>query len=75
MCMNIFVLLCPPPALPTPISFLMVRPLCGNIVPGWLSVPRTRLIVLFPEVVDRQISGMPWRSCHKHIVYKHENAL
>ena len=31
---------------------------CGNIVPGWLwivlSVPRTRLIVWFPEVVDRQ---------------------
>ena len=31
---------------------------CGNIVPGWLwivlSVPRTWLIVWFPEVVDRQ---------------------
>ena len=62
-----------------PISFLMVLPLSGNIVPGclWivLSVPRTRLIVLFPEVVDRQISGLPWRSCHKNIAYKHENAL
>ena len=57
----------------------MVRPLRRNIVPGWLwlvlSVSRTRLIVLFPELVDRQISGMPWRSCHKNIVYKHENAL
>ena len=40
-----------------PISFLMVRPLRGNIVPGWLWI--TRLIVLFPEVVNRQISGMP----------------
>ena len=62
-----------------PISFLMVLPLSGNIVPGclWivLSVPRTRLIVLFPEVVDRQISGLPWRSCHTNIAYKHENAL
>ena len=62
-----------------PISFLMVRPLSRNIVPGWLwivlSVPRTRLIVLFPEVVDRQISGFPWRSCHKNIVQNHENAL
>ena len=31
---------------------------CGNIVPGWfwilLSVPRTWLIVWFPEVVNRQ---------------------
>ena len=39
---------------------------CGNIVSGWLwivlSVPRTWLIVWFPEVVDRQISGMSWRS-------------
>ena len=62
-----------------PISFLMVCPLRRNIVPGWLwlvlSVSRTRLIVLFPELVDRQISGMPWRSCHKNIVYKHENTL
>ena len=62
-----------------PISFLMVRPLCRNIVPGWLwlvlSVSRTRLIVLFPELVDRQISGLPWRLCHKNIVYKHENTL
>ena len=52
---------------------------CGNIVSGWLwiglSVPRTWLIVWFPEVVDRQISGMSWRSCYKNIVYKHENAL
>ena len=46
---------------------------------GWLwivlSVPRTWVIVSFPEVVDRQISGMSWRSCHKNIAYKHENAL
>ena len=52
---------------------------CGNIVPGWLwivlSEPRTWLIMWFPEVVDRQISGMSWRSCYKNIVYKHENAL
>ena len=52
---------------------------CGNIVSGWLwivlSVPRTWLIVWFPEVVDRQISGMSWRSCYKNIVYKHENTL
>ena len=51
----------------------------GNIVSGWLwivlLVPRTCLIVWFPEVVDRQISGMSWRSCYKNIVYKHENAL
>ena len=51
----------------------------GNIVPGWLwivlSVSRTWLIVWFLEVVDRQISGMSWRSCYKNIVYKHENAL
>ena len=40
-----------------------------------LSVPRTWLIVLFPEVVDRQISGMSWRSCYTNIVYKNENAL
>ena len=34
------------------------------------------LIVGFPEVVDRQISGRNlWRSCYKNIVYKHENAL
>ena len=36
---------------------------CGNIVSGWLwivlSVPRTWLIVWFPEVVDRQISACP----------------
>ena len=40
----------------------------GNIVPGclWivLSVPQTWLTVWFPEVVDRQISGMSWRSCY-----------
>ena len=52
---------------------------CGNIVPGWLwivlSVPRTCLIVWFPEVVDRQISGTLWRSCYKNTVYKHKNAL
>ena len=53
---------------------------CGNIVLGWLwivlSVPRTWLIVRFPEVsVDRQISGMSWRSCYKNIVYKYKNAL
>ena len=52
---------------------------CGNIVSGWLwivlSVPRTWLIVWFPEVVDRQISGMSWRSCYKNIVYKHETSL
>ena len=52
---------------------------CGNIVSGWLwivlSVPQTWLIVWFPEVVDRQISGMSWRSCYKNIVYKNENAL
>ena len=52
---------------------------CGNIVPGWLwivlSLPRTWLIVWFPEVVNRQNSGMPWLSCYKNIVYKHENAL
>ena len=52
---------------------------CGNIVSGWLwivlSVPWTWLIVRFPEVVDRQISGMSWLSCIKNIVYKHENAL
>ena len=39
---------------------------CGNIVSGWLwivlSVPRTWLILWVPEVVDRQISGMSWRS-------------
>ena len=52
---------------------------CGNIVSGWLwivlSVPRTWLIVWFPEVVDRQNSpaGISWCSC-KNIVYKHENA-
>ena len=44
---------------------------CGNIVSGWLwivlSVPRTWLIVWFPEVVDRPISGMSWRSCYKNI--------
>ena len=38
----------------------------GNIVPGWLwivlSVPRTWLNVRFPEVVDRQYSGMSWCS-------------
>ena len=28
-----------------------------------LSVSRTWLIVWFPKVVDRQISGMSWRSC------------
>ena len=47
-------------------------------MPGWLwivlSVPRTWLIVGFPEVVDRQISGMSWRSCYKNIVYKHHEA-
>ena len=46
---------------------------------GWLSIVLsvlgTWLIVSFPEVVDRQISGMSWRSCHKNIVYKHENTL
>ena len=45
---------------------------CGNIVPGWFW--RTWLIVWFPEVVDRQNSGMSWYSCYKNIVYKHENA-
>ena len=39
-----------------------------NIVLGclWmvLSVPQTWLNVWFPEVVDRQISGMSWRSCY-----------
>ena len=29
----------------------------------------------FPEVVDRQISGMSWHSCYKNIVYKHKNAF
>ena len=57
----------------------LARIKCGNIVPGWLwlvlSVPLTWLIVWFPEVVDRQISGMLWRSCYKNTVYKHENAL
>ena len=52
---------------------------CGNIVSGWLwivlSVPRTWLIVWFPEVVDRQISGMLWRLCYKNIVHKHKKAL
>ena len=40
-------------------NLIIFRPIkCGNIVPGWLwivlSVPRTWLIVWFPEVVDRQ---------------------
>ena len=51
---------------------------CGNIVPGWLwivlSVPGKWLIVWFPEVVDRQNSGMSWCSCYKNIVFKHKNA-
>ena len=46
-----------------------------NIVPGWLwtvlTVPRTWLIVRFPEVVHRQNSGMSWCSCYNNIVYKH----
>ena len=46
-------------------------------MPGWLwivlSVLRTWLIMSFPEVVDRQKSGMSWCSCYKNIVYKHEN--
>ena len=52
---------------------------CGNIVPGWLwivlSVPRTWLIVWFPEVVDRQ-NLQVCRAAHYcvHIVYMHENA-
>ena len=51
---------------------------CGHIVPGWLcillSVPRTWLIVWFPEVVGGQNSGMTWRSCSTNIVCKHKNA-
>ena len=51
---------------------------CGNIVPGWLwivlSVPGKWLIVWFPEVVDRQNSGMSWCSCYKNTVFKHKNA-
>ena len=32
-------------------------------------MPRTWLIVGFPEVVDRQISGRNlWRSCYKNIL-------
>ena len=50
---------------------------CGSIVSGWLWIVLsvTWVIVWFPEVVDRQISGISWRSCHKNIVYKHENTL
>ena len=44
---------------------------CVWFVVDVLSVPPTWLIVWFPEVVDRQISGMSWRSCYN----KHENAL
>ena len=32
-------------------------------------------VISGPEVVDRQISGMSWRSCSKNIVYKRENAF
>ena len=61
------------------IRWYFARIKCVNIVPGWLwvvlTVPRTRLIVRFPEVVDRQNWGMSWCSCYKNIVYKHEKAF
>ena len=61
------------------ICWYFFRIKCGNVVPGclWivLSVPRTWLIVWFPEVVDRQISGVSWRSCYKKFVNEHKKAL
>ena len=59
------------------IWWYLVHIMCGNIVPGWLriflSVSQTWLMVWFPEVVDRQNSGMSWCSCSKIIMHKHKN--
>ena len=50
----------------------------ANILPDWvrifLSVWQTWLMVWFPEVVDKQNSGMSWCSCSKNIFHKYKNA-